>query len=95
MAINNTIHRMICDGYRVEDAVSGGLWIFIGSATVSVTGFLFWFVLSRIVGVECVGVASAVVSAASIAKLVVGVGTACDRPPNRISLEEKHKHFSL
>jgi len=59
---------------RAEETVSGGLWIFVGSATVAVVGFLFWLVLSRIVGVECVGVASAVVSAVSIASIVVSSG---------------------
>jgi len=74
IAINNTIHRMSAMDSRVEDAVSGGLWIFVGSVTVSVVGFLFWFVLSRVVGVECVGVASAIVSAVSIASIVVSSG---------------------
>jgi len=59
---------------RVEEAVSGGLWIFIGNTTVSIVGFLFWFAISRIAGVECVGVASAVVSAASIASIIVSSG---------------------
>jgi len=59
---------------RVEEAVSGGLWIFTGNTAVSVVGFLFWFAISRIVGVECVGVASAVVSAVSIASILVSSG---------------------
>jgi len=61
-------------GSRVEETVSGGLWIFVGSTTVSVVGFLFWSLLSRIVGVGRVGTASAIVSAMSIASILVSSG---------------------
>ncbi|MET1160004.1 MAG: oligosaccharide flippase family protein [Thermoprotei archaeon] len=58
----------------VEEAVSGGLWVFMGNLAVSLAGFFYWIILSRIVGVESVGVASAVVSSASIAVMLVSAG---------------------
>ncbi len=59
---------------HVEDAISGGLWLFLGSLSVSLLGFIFWLVLSRIVGVEGVGVSSSIISAVSIAVTITSAG---------------------
>jgi len=58
----------------VVEAISGGVWIFLGSLSISLTGLVFWLVISRLAGVEAVGVASAIVSGASIAVTVVSAG---------------------
>ena len=59
---------------HVEETISGGLWIFLGSLSVSLTGFLFWMVISRIVGVGNIGVASSIISSVSIAVTLVSAG---------------------
>ena len=40
----------------------GGLWLSLRSATNTLVGFLYWLLLSLIIGPEQVGVASAVVT---------------------------------
>ncbi len=59
---------------HVEDAISGGLWLFLGNLSISLLGFLFWMILSRVVGVEGVGVSSAIISAVSIAVTITSAG---------------------
>ena len=58
----------------VAEVVGGGTWVLLGGLAVSLSGFVFWFVLSRLVGVESVGVASAIVSASGVASTLVGAG---------------------
>ena len=59
---------------HVEDTVAGGTWIFLSSLTVSLSGFVFWLVVTRLVGAESVGIASVVVSSASIAATLTSAG---------------------
>ena len=59
---------------HVEDTIAGGTWIFLGSLAVSLTGLVFWIVIARLVGVESLGVASAIVSSSSIAVTLTSAG---------------------
>ena len=59
---------------HVEDTVAGGTWIFLSSLTVSLSGFVFWLVVTKLVGAESIGIASVVVSSASIAATLTSAG---------------------
>jgi len=58
----------------VQETVIGGAWIFLGSLSISLGGFVFWLVIARLVGAEALGVASAVVSCSGIAVTFVSAG---------------------
>lgn len=58
----------------VRASIAGGAWIYLSGLTISLTGFAFWIALTRIVGVSSVGLASTVVSSASIAATLVSAG---------------------
>ncbi len=58
----------------VEKSLQGGSWIFLGSIALSVTGFIFWLFISRILGAEIVGIASTIVSASWIAIAIFSAG---------------------
>ena len=58
----------------VQETVIGGTWIFLGSLSISLGGFVFWLVIARLVGAEALGVASAVVSCSGIAVTFVSAG---------------------
>ena len=59
---------------EVAEVVGGGTWVLLGGLAVSLAGFVFWLVLSRLVGVESVGIASAIVSASGVASTLVSAG---------------------
>jgi len=59
---------------HVEDTIAGGTWIFLSSLTVSLSGFVFWVVVAKLVGAESIGMASMVVSSASIAATLTSAG---------------------
>ena len=65
---------MIAVREDLTEVVAGGMWIFLGSLVVSLSGFIFWVILSRLAGVESVGIASAVVSASGVATTLVSAG---------------------
>lgn len=52
----------------------GGSRLFASSVVSSLAGFLFWFVLARIVGVGIVGDTSAVISAAGVSATLISAG---------------------
>ena len=58
----------------VQEAVTGGAWIFLGSLSISLGGFVFWLVIAKLVGAEALGVASAVVSCSGIAVTFASAG---------------------
>ena len=58
----------------VQETVIGGAWIFLGNLSISLGGFVFWFVIARLVGAEALGVASAVVSCSGIAITLISAG---------------------
>lgn len=58
----------------VRDAVVGGAWIFLGGLVTSLTGFVFVIIVARLVGVDAIGVASMMLSSASIAVTIVSAG---------------------
>ena len=58
----------------VQEMVIGGAWIFLGSLSISLGGFVFWLVIARLVGAKDLGVASAVVSCSSIAVTFISAG---------------------
>ena len=58
----------------VEEVVVGGTWLLLSNIVISVSNFLFWLIVSRIVGVDVVGVASATISAATIALTLSSAG---------------------
>ncbi len=58
----------------VKDSLRGGTWLFLGSITVSLTGLLFWLIISRLSGAGSIGVASSVFSSAAIASTLVSAG---------------------
>lgn len=59
---------------HVEDTVAGGTWIFLSSLTVSLPDFVFWLVITKLVSAESIGIASVVVSSASIASTLTSAG---------------------
>ncbi|OYT50330.1 MAG: hypothetical protein B6U73_04310 [Desulfurococcales archaeon ex4484_204] len=58
----------------VAEAVTGGTWLFLGNIVISVTGFVFWVVVARIAGIEAVGVATSVFSAATLFAILPSAG---------------------
>ncbi|RLE48211.1 MAG: hypothetical protein DRJ18_02360, partial [Candidatus Methanomethylicota archaeon] len=56
------------------ETIRGGTWLFLSNIVAMLSGFVFWFAITRVVGVWSVGVASAVVSASSIAVTLVSAG---------------------
>ena len=58
----------------VEESVAGGTWLFLSNAAISVTGLAFWLIIARLAGVENVGAAGAVVSAAGVAAMLASSG---------------------
>ena len=62
------------EGSGVREAVAGGTWIFLGSLTVSLTGLVFWLVITRLAGAAGVGVASSAISAALVALTLTSAG---------------------
>ncbi len=59
---------------ELGEVVTGGTWIFLSSLTMSFTGFVFWIIVSRVVGVGAVGSTSAAVSAAGVATTIIAAG---------------------
>ncbi len=59
---------------HVEDTIAGGTWLFLGNLTLSLTGFIFWIVIAKLVGASSIGVASAIVSSSAIAVTLVSAG---------------------
>ncbi len=59
---------------KMTKAIVGGTWILSSSVVSILTGLIFWFVLTRIVGVSSVGKASAIVSSAGIATTLLSAG---------------------
>ena len=64
------------EGYEeaVHEAVKGGTWIFLSNGVITLSGFLFWLIITRVVGVWSIGVASAIVSASTIAATLTSAG---------------------
>ncbi len=58
----------------VEESVAGGAWLFLSNAAISAAGLAFWLVVARLAGVESVGAAGAVVSAAGVAATLASSG---------------------
>ena len=58
----------------VRESIAGGTWIFLGGISNSIAGIVFWLVLTNMLGVESIGVASSVLSAAIIASTLVSAG---------------------
>ncbi|NPA99586.1 MAG: oligosaccharide flippase family protein, partial [Crenarchaeota archaeon] len=58
----------------VRESLRAGTWLFLGSITISLTGLLFWLVISRLSGAESIGVASSIFSSAAIASTLVSAG---------------------
>ncbi len=55
-------------------SISGGTWLFLSSLTVAVIGFVFWLIITRIVGAKSIGVASSIISSSTIAITVISAG---------------------
>ncbi len=58
----------------VRESLRAGTWLFLGSITVSLTGLIFWLIISRLSGAGSIGVASSVFSSAAIAGVLVSAG---------------------
>ncbi len=56
------------------ETLAGGALLGLSTLVVSVSGFIFWLLVTRIAGVEAVGSASAAISAAAIAATIAGAG---------------------
>jgi len=65
---------VISDDSSITEVVVGGAWIFSATLAVSASGFILWVIISRLLGVEVVGVTSAAVSAAGVASTLVAAG---------------------
>ena len=50
-----------------REVIAGGIWIFTGNIIVSIFGLIFWIVVTRLIGVESIGVASTIISSSMIA----------------------------
>lgn len=55
---------------HVNKAIAGGTWIFLGNLVVSFSGLIFLLIATKLIGVKCIGEASAVISAATVAHLI-------------------------
>ncbi len=58
----------------VRDSVAGAVWIYLSNVIAALGGFAFWVIMARVAGLKALGVASAIVSAASIATTFVSAG---------------------
>lgn len=58
----------------VRDVIAGGTWLFVSNLVVSVSGLLFWLLMTGLSGVEAVGVGGGVISATMIAVMVSSSG---------------------
>ena len=56
------------------EVVSGGSLLFLSSLTVSSAGLIYWFIISRVLGVDSVGVISSLTSAAGLATALTSAG---------------------
>jgi len=61
--------------------IRGGLWLYARSLANNITGYAYWFLVSRIAGAEALGLSSATVSLATLISgiLALGVPTALQR----------------
>ncbi len=64
----------VADVDAFTEVVAGGSLIFFSSLALSVSGLVFWFVVSRILGVGSVGIVSSLVSAAGLATAFMSAG---------------------
>ncbi len=55
---------------HVSIAVAGGTWVFLSNLAISFSGLIFLLAVTKFIGIKCVGEASAVISAATVAYLV-------------------------
>jgi len=56
------------------EVVAGGSLLFFSSLMVSITGLVYWFIVSRVLGVGSVGIISSLVSAAGLATALTSAG---------------------
>ncbi len=59
---------------KISKAVTGGTWLLLSSTTNILTGLIFWFFLTRVIGAGGIGRASAIVSSAGIAATILSAG---------------------
>ncbi len=58
----------------VREVIAGGARIFAGTLIASLTGLLFWFVVTKFSGVATIGEASTVISTAQMATTLISAG---------------------
>ncbi len=57
-----------------SEVVAGGSLLFLSSITISASGLIYWFIISRVLGVDSVGVISSLTSAAGLSTALVSAG---------------------
>ncbi len=67
--------------FSISSVVRGGFWLYLSSVIDNLAGFLYWMIVSAIVGPTVVGMASAISGLASLflSILNLGVGTGATR----------------
>ncbi len=56
------------------EVVAGGSLLFLSSLTISSAGLIYWFIISRVLGVDSVGIISSLTSAAGLATALTSAG---------------------
>ena len=54
--------------------IRGGLWLYARSLANNLTGYAYWFIVSRIAGAEALGISSATVSLATLVSSALSLG---------------------
>lgn len=65
---------LIVLGVSFGGVVRGGFWLFLGQFIISVLGFVFWLVVSRLGGADVVGIVSGIYSLASLVSSLGALG---------------------
>ena len=58
----------------IRESVAGAVWIYVANVVMALGGFIFWVIMAKLSGLKALGIASAIVSAAAIASMLVSAG---------------------